>query len=180
LIDEPHGRLTDDYVDCAEFIYDVSKQIDVTIPSGNCDMQYSSLTTQGYPSGTTVAEIKKGDIIFWTSPNDSKVLAHTGIATQDYNNSYIPVVQSGRSGCECDKLKYPVYEIDNDTKDPLTDADGNKKVKYATISDCDQACINASLFSIRELTNYVNSEGTAINSKGNIDLKFKYWVRPKK
>jgi Fibronectin type III domain len=179
---EDNGRLTDTYVDCAEFIYDILKMESLTPPSGDCVIQFNWYKKEGYEWGTDVEEIKKGDILLWDDPDDSsdpeKALNHSGLAIKDYakGDIYIPIIHSGRNGCYCGGYSYPVYKKDEEGN-VLVDSVTNKKiVVYETAEDCYETCADGKKYSITKLTTYIDSNGNAVDD----DLYLKYWVRPKK
>jgi hypothetical protein len=168
-------RLTDNYVDCAEFVYEVLTEQGFTgFPSGGCNEQstwFKAKEKEGLcTTGTDVSEVVMGDIILWTSEGGSMTsYSHTGIVVEKSENT-VSIVNAGFQGCKCDNGKWK-----EDTKDGL---DGKPVQKYETISDCYNdpfKCKNPSIW---------KSEGT--NSKGYFkantlsseDHVFGYWARP--
>ena len=161
-------RLTDNYVDCAEFVYEVLTEQGFTgFPSGGCNEQstwFKAKEKDGLcTTGTDVSKVVAGDIILWGTQG---AYGHTGIVVEKSEGT-VSIVNAGFQGCRCDD-KWKTY----------TKEDENKKIvqKYQTIEECySDKCKKPSIW---------KSEGT--NSKGYFkantlsseDHVFGYWARP--
>lgn len=173
------ARLTDDYVDCAEFVYDVLKEQGfTTLPSGDCVAQskwYKAREEEGLcTTGTDIDEVIVGDIILWTGTwAGSKEYAHTGIVVQKSESS-VNIVHAGQKGCKCDEGGSTTWK--SHTKEVVNDSTGQKEIvqKYASMQECYDECTSAN-YSIYNTSSYFNA--TTLNSDDHI---FKYWARPTK
>lgn len=142
------------------------KRVKNGMPSGNCTDQYNWMNlTDVYVIETNPLNVKKGDIIYWGSNANS--LGHVGIAAEDNNGTYIPIVHSGVSGCLCWKIK--------DEEFPASFKVNNPKYKWIptdqTFKDrkeCDDYCLKTMKYSISEYPRYILANG---NSKDGV-LKF--------
>lgn len=72
-------KLTDDFVDCSEFVHEVIEQSDSFLLPWDCDSQYLWFTENEGEYGDDWEDIEIGDIIFWVKPSDTGDLTHTGI-----------------------------------------------------------------------------------------------------
>jgi hypothetical protein len=88
-VTEDNGRLTDDYIDCAEFAYEVAKEKGATnIPSGGCSEQVEWFKENGI-RGTDFNAIQVGDFIYWDRPANDKVYEikyKKGFQGEEYND----------------------------------------------------------------------------------------------
>lgn len=161
-------RLTDDYVDCAEFVYEVlSEQGFSGFPSGDCIYQSNWYKNREKNelcvTSSNINEIVVGDVILWTGTwKDAKEYAHTGIVVQRSEN-LIQIVNAGQQGCDCD-IKWKSYKVKND--------EGVEVQLYDTMEDCYKtSCEKPAIW---KSISYFNA--TTLNSANHV---FKYWARPK-
>ncbi|HEU5290040.1 MAG TPA: CHAP domain-containing protein, partial [Cyclobacteriaceae bacterium] len=160
------ARLTDVYVDCAEFVYDVLTEEGFKIASGDCEIQsdwYKAREeTKLCVTGSNPSDVVVGDILLWKGNwKGAKEYAHTGIVVQVAEN-VVHVVNAGNQGCHCDN-GWDDYKVKN--------KEGIEVQVFKTMEECyKEKCKNPAIW---KSTGYFNA--STLNSK---DHTFKYWARP--
>lgn len=91
--------------DCSGFAYYIFKEFNVAIPG-------SSRTQYGYGQPVSPADIKKGDLVFFTSPSNNSTIGHVGIVISDEGDEMLSFIHSSSgkaNGITIDSLAHPYY-----------------------------------------------------------------------